>query len=91
MPRTDYEPEEISARGEAIYMEQIFPNLAQDEKGKHVSIEIESGDYEIDADQLCAMLRLRERRPKGVYYGVRVGYWSPDGRPVAGYLGFRPL
>ena len=90
MPRTDYEPEEISARGEAIYMEQIFPNLAQGEKGKFVSIDIESGDYEIDADDPYAFQRLVERRPNGVYYGVRVGYWSPDGRPVAGHLGFRP-
>ena len=90
MPRTDYEPEEISARGEAIYLEQIFPNLAQAEKGKFVSIDIESGDYEIDADDPYAFQRLVERRPNGVFYGVRVGYWSKDGRPVAGHLGFRP-
>ena len=91
MPRADYAREEISARGEAIYMEQIFPTLGESETGKHVSIEIESGDYEIDADQINAMLRIRERRPGGVYFGVRVGYWSPEGRPVAGYLGYRPL
>ena len=90
MPRADYAPEEISARGEAIYMERIFPTLGESETGKHVSIEIESGDYEIDADQINAMLRIRERRPEGVYFGVRVGYWSPDGRPVAGYWGYRP-
>ena len=90
MPRADYAPEEISARGEAIYMEQIFPNLAQAEKGKFVSIDIESGDYEIDAEDPYAFQRLLERRPNGVFYGVRVGYWSPDGRPVAGYWGYRP-
>ena len=90
MPRADYTREEISARGDAIYMERIYPTLAQSEKGKYVSIDIESGDYEIDADDPYAILRLRERRPDGVLYGVRVGYWSPDGRPVAGYWGYRP-
>ena len=90
MPRTDYDPEEISARGEAIYMEQIFPNLAQTERGKFVSIDIESGDYEIDADDPYAILRLRARRPEGVLYGVRVGYWSKDGHQVAGYWGYHP-
>ena len=90
MPRADYTREEISARGEAIYMERIFPTLGESETGKHVSIEIESGDYEIDAEDPYAFQRLLERRPNGVFYGVRVGYWSPDGRPVAGYWGYRP-
>ena len=90
MAYADYEPEEISARGEAIYLERIFPTLDQGEKGKFVSIDIESGDYEIDAEQPYAMLRLRERRPEGVLYGLRVGYWSPDGHPVSGFIGFVP-
>lgn len=90
MPRADYAPEEISARGQSIYMEQIFPTLAQGEKGKFVSIDIESGDYEIDAEDPYAFQRLLDRRPNGVFCGVRVGYWSPDGRPVAGYWGYWP-
>ncbi len=86
----DYAPGEITARGEAIYLERIFPTLGPEESGKHVSIDIESGDYEIDAEQPYAMLRLRERRPEGVFYGVRVGCWSPDGHPVSGFIGVGP-
>lgn len=89
MAYADYAPGEIRARGEAIYLERIFPKLGQGEKGKFVSIDIESGDYEIDAEQPYAILRLRERRPEGVFYGARVGYWSPKGHPVSGYIGFR--
>lgn len=86
----DYEPGEITAKGEAIYLERIFPLLGQGEEGKFVSIDIESGDYEVDAEQPYAMLRLRERRPEGVFYGVRVGCWSPDGHPVSGFIGLGP-
>ena len=86
----DYAPGEMVAKGEAIYLERIFPTLGQGEKGKFVSIDIESGDYEIDAEQPYAMLRLRERRPGGVFYGVRVGCWAPDGRPVSGFIGLGP-
>ena len=90
MAYADYAPGEITTRGEAIYLEQVFPKLDQGERGKFVSIDIESGDYEIDAEDPFAFQRLLERRPEGVFYGVRVGYWGPDGRPVSGYLGFWP-
>ena len=69
MPYADYTREEISARGDAIYMERIFPNLAQAEKGKYVSIDIESGDYEIDAEDPYAFQRLLDRRPNGFFTG----------------------
>ena len=90
MAYADYGPGEISARGAAIYLEQIFPTLGSEDLGKHVSIDIESGDYEIDAEQIYAMLRLQERRREGVFYGVRVGCWSPDGHPVSGFIGLGP-
>lgn len=70
---------------------QMLPTLDQPESGNPISsIDIESGDYEIDAEDPYAILRLRARRPEGVLYGVRVGYWSQDGRPVAGYWGYHP-
>ena len=90
MAYADYEPGEISARGAAIYLEQIFPTLGPEESGKFVSIDIESGDYEIDAEDPYAFQRLVERRPEGVFYGVRVGCWAPDGHPVAGFIGLGP-
>ncbi len=73
MPYADYAPGEITSRGEAIYLERIFPLLSPEESGKFVAIDIESGDYEIDADDPYACLRLLERRPQSVIYGLRVG------------------
>ncbi len=86
----DYTPGEMVAKGEAIYLERIQPLVEPAESGKYVAIDIESGDYEIDVEDPYAFQRLVARRPEGVFYGVRVGYWSPDGRPVSGYLGFWP-
>lgn len=80
-----YGPGEISARGEAIYREQIQSKVEPAGKGKFVVIDVETGDYEIDAGDASATRRLLERRPSAVTYGVRVGYraaysggfWNP--------------
>ena len=74
MPSRSSRPEEIGARGEAIYREKIGPLVEPAETGKFVVIDVASGDYEIDAEVLAASARLRERRPDAVSYGVRVGY-----------------
>ena len=47
--RGKYPPGEVAARGDAIYAE-IKPRLGDLEKGTFVVIDIESGDYEIGAD-----------------------------------------
>lgn len=64
---------ETGARGEAIYREKIRHLVEPAEAGKFVVIDVESGDYEIDAEALAASTRLRERRPNAVSYGIRVG------------------
>ena len=69
-----YKPGEIVARGEAIYREQIQSQLESVEKGNFVVIDIETGDYEIDAGDAAATRRLLDRRPTAVTYGVRVGH-----------------
>ena len=69
-----YEPGEIAARGEAIYREQVQSQLESVEKGSFVVIDVETGDYEIDAGDAAATRRLLDRRPTAVTYGVRVGH-----------------
>ena len=69
-----YELGEITALGEAIYREKIRPRIESAEKGKFVVIDVETGDYEMDADDAAATRRLLERKPGAVTYGVRVGY-----------------
>jgi hypothetical protein len=42
--------------------------------GKIISIDIETEDYEIDADPIAAGLRLKLRHPDVAMYGKRIGY-----------------
>ena len=70
----DYQPGEIAARGETIYRDQIRPLIETVRKGSFVVIDVETGDYEIDAGDAAATRRLLDRLPDAVTYGVRVGH-----------------
>ena len=70
----DYQPGEIAARGETIYQEQILPLIETAQKGSFVVIDVETGDYEIDAGDATATRRLLDRIPDAVTYGVRIGH-----------------
>ena len=69
-----YKPGEIAVRGESMFREQVQSQVGPVEKGTFVVIDVESGDYEVDARDATATRRLLERRPEAVTYGVRVGY-----------------
>jgi hypothetical protein len=55
--------EEFARRGDEIYERDIAPKLKAGDEGKYVVIDIESGDYEIDADEIAASDRLLARHP----------------------------
>lgn len=74
MSYAKYSPEEVESRGEEIYEQQIRPSTATGDKGKFVVIDIETGDYELDEDDLQATKRALAKRPQAVLYGVRIGY-----------------
>ena len=76
VPHPQYRLEEIGRRGEEIYRRDIRPHVLPQHKGEFLTLDIETGDYEVGADDLQTTLRLRARRPDGVLYGVRVGYTS---------------
>ncbi len=67
-------PGDISVIGRGIYQERILPNLSPSDKGKVIFIDIETGGYEIDADECAAMIRFMERFPNAVGWSERVGY-----------------
>ena len=74
MPPGTSRPNEIGARGEAIYHEKIRALVEPKQTGKFVIIDVDSGDYEVDRQALAASARLRQRRPNAVSYGIRIGY-----------------
>lgn len=75
MPELRIPETEIDRRGEELYQERIRALVETPENlGREIVIDVETGDYEIDADGLSASLRLLARHPNAPLYGVRIGY-----------------
>lgn len=78
-----YSMEEFARRGDSIYEQEILPHLRPEDDGKLLAIDIESGDYELDADEMAAGHRLLQRHPDAQTWMVRVG--DPYLRRFGGY------
>ena len=79
-----YSPEEVERQGEEIYERQIRTKVEQGNKGKFVVIDIETGDFEVDVDDLQATKRVLADRPNAVLYGLRIGY--PSAYSLGGHI-----
>jgi hypothetical protein len=69
-----YTKEEFARRGDVMYETKIRPQLKARDEGKFAAIDIESGEFAIDADELKACHKLRKRLPEAQIWMVRVGY-----------------
>lgn len=78
-----YSMEEFAPRGDLIYERDIEPHLRPEDRGKYVSIDIETGAYEMDANEIEPSHRLRARVPEAQIRFRRVG------SPYARRFGFR--
>lgn len=65
--------EEFGRRADAAYDEYVKPNVTPADEGKFVAIDVDTGIYEIDSDELTAAHRLRARRPGASIWFTRVG------------------
>lgn len=68
-----YSKEEFARRGDEIYENAVRPHLKAEDEGKFAAVDIESGKYEIDVDELEACDRLSDRIPDAQIWLVRVG------------------
>lgn len=68
-----YSKTEFARRGDALYEKDVLPKLKRGDQGKFAAIDIDSGTYEIDADELTAGDKLRARVPAAQIWMVRVG------------------
>ena len=84
MPYTNYSPQEVESRGEEIYQQQIRKNIEAGNKGKFVVIDIRTGEYEVDEDDLRATKRALSKNPDAVLYGLRIGY--PAAYTLGGHI-----
>jgi len=65
---------EIAERGRAIYETRIRQLVEREHVGKYLVIDVDSGDYEIDANHLAASNRAAARHPNAPLYAMRIGH-----------------
>ena len=54
MPATKYTPAEVASIGDSIYRQRLQRKVEPEYKGNFLVIDIETGAYEIDADDVLA-------------------------------------
>jgi hypothetical protein len=73
--QTQIPPQEIVARGRALYEQNIRHQVDTPQNhGQFISLDILSGDYEIGTSHIQTTLRLRERHPDPAITTLRIGY-----------------
>jgi hypothetical protein len=63
MPATTHTLDELAALGKEIFDRLVRPNLRPEDDGKFVAIDVDTGNFDIDADDYTAVMRLRNRLP----------------------------
>jgi len=72
-PQPRYDIEEVARRGDEIYERAVLPHLRPADEGKLVLIDIETGDWEMDRDEIVASDRLLARIPDAQVWMRQVG------------------
>ena len=73
MPQPRYSKQEFARRGDELYQRHIRPVVEAGNTGKFVAIDIDTGAYEVDADELGASDRLFARYPQAQIWLIRIG------------------
>jgi hypothetical protein len=68
-----YTNEELARRGDEIYERDVLPHVTPEDEGKFVLIDVDTGSYEMDADELAASDRLLARYPNAQVWFRQVG------------------
>lgn len=74
MPTTKRTLDELAALGGDIFDRHVRPALRPEDDGKFVAIDVETADYEIDADDYAAVSRLRTRNTAADIWLLRAGF-----------------
>jgi hypothetical protein len=68
-----YSKEEFAQRGDALYNSLIRSQVEEGNHGKIVAIDLETGDFEVDASEIAACDRLEVSHPDAQIWIVRIG------------------
>jgi len=71
--KTKLAREEIARLGDQLFESRIVPVVGPGDAGRYVVIDVATGDYEIDMNELVASDRLRTRRPNAEIWLRQIG------------------
>lgn len=68
-----YSKEEFAQRGDELYEASVLPRLEAGHEGEFDVIDIETGEFEVDTDELNASDRLLARYPDAQLWMRQIG------------------
>ena len=75
MPHPRFNRDEVARRGQELYEQRLAAQVETPENiGKLISIDIETGDYEIGNDLVEIGLKLQAKNPGAALWGERIGF-----------------
>ncbi|MEP7013221.1 MAG: hypothetical protein ABJC13_23110 [Acidobacteriota bacterium] len=74
MAHPRYSSHEIAERGQTLYEREICGALPPSARGSFLVVDIETGAYEMDPDELAAVKRARANHLDGAFFVLRVGH-----------------
>ena len=66
--------EEIGRLGREAFDRYVRPRLRPEDDGKYVAVDVDTGEFEADADDYTAGMRLLARRPGARVWLARAGH-----------------
>jgi len=72
MVKRRHTAEELGRLGDALFEREVAPRVSTEDTSSFVAIDVESGAYEIDPDELTAIHRLLARKPDAQIWLRRV-------------------
>lgn len=68
-----YAKEEFARRGDEVFQNEVLPRLGPTDTGKYAAVDVDTGTFEVDEEELRACARLRDRVPEAQIWMVRIG------------------
>jgi len=65
---------EMTRLGKQTYYSSVLPKLRPEDDQKYAAVDVDTGEFETDQDELAAVDRLRARVPAARIWMMQVGY-----------------
>lgn len=71
---TEFTNTEIAQRAKTVYERYIRHKIQPEDIGKYLVIDLETGEYELDSDDIAASMRAYQKKPVTERYCIRLGH-----------------